>query len=106
MFNPTKIYIRYSHFDLSLSAMLDFPSLPSISINCLATALLNHDKMTRTNKHTYTGLAWGVGVLAILTALLPIALQGGEEEFEKMKNQDADTWGSGNADALNKNRRR
>jgi hypothetical protein len=46
------------------------------------------------------GLAWGVGVLAILTALLPIALRGGEEAFEEMKEQDKDKWGSGKSDAL------
>ena len=39
------------------------------------------------------GLAWGVGVLAILTALLPIALRGGEEAFEEMKDRDKDKWG-------------
>jgi len=48
------------------------------------------------------GLAWGVGVLAILTALLPIALRGGEEAFEDMKEKDADTWGTGNKDRLSK----
>jgi len=54
----------------------------------------------------HTGLAWGAGVLAILTALLPVVLQGGEEEFEKMKEQDSGTWGKGSADPLNKKRRR
>lgn len=47
-------------------------------------------------------LAWGVGVLAILTALLPVALKGGEEAFEEMKDRDSDKWGSGKSDALNK----
>ena len=48
------------------------------------------------------GLAWGVGVLAILTALLPIALRGGEEAFEEMKDRDKDAWGTGGKDTLNK----
>jgi hypothetical protein len=48
------------------------------------------------------GLAWGAGVLAVATALLPIALKGGEEAFEEMKSQDADTWGTGNSNRLNK----
>ena len=48
------------------------------------------------------GLAWGVGVLAILTALLPLALRGGEEAFEEMKEKDAPTWGTGNKDKLTK----
>lgn len=42
------------------------------------------------------GLAWGVGVLAILTALLPIALRGGEDAFNEMKERDADTFGKSN----------
>lgn len=40
------------------------------------------------------GLAWGAGVLAILTALLPLALQGGEEAFEEMRMKDEDKWGN------------
>ncbi len=48
------------------------------------------------------GLAWGAGVLAVGTALLPIALKGGEEAFEEMKSQDEDTWGTGNSNRLNK----
>ena len=46
------------------------------------------------------GLAWGAGVLAILTALLPIALRGGEEAFEEMKERDSDKWGTGSSDSL------
>jgi hypothetical protein len=52
------------------------------------------------------GLAWGAGVLAILTALLPIALKGGEEAFEEMKEQDKDKWGSGKSDSLNSRRKK
>mmetsp|Transcript_49114 Transcript_49114/g.141196 ORF Transcript_49114/g.141196 Transcript_49114/m.141196 type:complete len:131 (+) Transcript_49114:80-472(+) len=50
------------------------------------------------------GIAWAGGVLAILTALLPIALQGGEDAFNEMKDRDADKWGTGNSDALNRRR--
>jgi len=47
------------------------------------------------------GLAVGGGILAILTALLPILLRGGEEAFEEMKDRDSDTFGkSGNKDVL------
>jgi hypothetical protein len=46
------------------------------------------------------GLAWAVGVLAVGTALLPLALQGGEEAFNEMKEKDADKWGKGGTDAL------
>jgi hypothetical protein len=46
------------------------------------------------------GVAWAVGVLAVATALLPLALQGGEEEFNKMKEKDADQWGKGGTDTL------
>lgn len=47
------------------------------------------------------GLAWGVGVLAILTALLPIALRGGEEAFNEMSERDSTTFGKNNNDILN-----
>lgn len=46
------------------------------------------------------GLAWGAGILAILTALLPVLLKGGEEAFEEMKERDKDTFGSNKADVL------
>lgn len=48
------------------------------------------------------GLAVGVGILAILTALLPIALQGGEKAFEEIKERDANTFGKKNSDVLKK----
>lgn len=38
------------------------------------------------------GIAWAAGVLAILTALLPLALQGGEKAFEEIKERDKDTF--------------
>ena len=47
------------------------------------------------------GIAVGAGVLAILTALLPVVLQGGEEAFEEMRQSDEGKWGSGNSDRLN-----
>lgn len=50
------------------------------------------------------GLAWGVGVLAILTALLPIALKGGEEAFEEIREREQDSFGK-NKDVL-KNRKK
>ena len=46
------------------------------------------------------GIAVGGGILAILTDLLPIALRGGEEAFEEMKESDSQMWGSGNRDRL------
>lgn len=51
------------------------------------------------------GVAWVGGIFAVGTALLPIALQGGEEAFEEMKANDRDTFGKSN-DVLNRNRRR
>ena len=46
------------------------------------------------------GLAVGGGLLAIGTALLPIALRGGEEAFEEIKDRDAGTFGKKNKDVL------
>ena len=47
------------------------------------------------------GLAWGAGVVVILTAAVPVFMQGGEEAFEEMRERDAGNWGSGNSDRLN-----
>jgi len=46
------------------------------------------------------GIAVGAGVLAILTALLPIALRGGEEAFEEIREREAETFGKNNKDVL------
>jgi hypothetical protein len=46
------------------------------------------------------GIAWALGVVAVGTALLPLALQGGEEAFNDMKDKDADKWGKGSVDTL------
>ena len=48
------------------------------------------------------GIAVGGGLLAILTALLPVALKGGEEAFEEIKDRDVDTFGKRNTDLLKK----
>jgi hypothetical protein len=48
------------------------------------------------------GLAVGAGILAILTALLPIALQGGEKAFEEIRERDENTFGKKNSDVLKK----
>ena len=50
------------------------------------------------------GLAWGAGLLAIATALLPIAMQGGEEAFEEMRQSEEADWGKGSSNKLNKRR--
>jgi hypothetical protein len=52
------------------------------------------------------GIAWAGGVLAILTALLPVALRGGEEAFEEMKERDAGKFGTGDSSALDGRRKR
>jgi hypothetical protein len=44
------------------------------------------------------GLAVGVGILTILTALLPLALQGGEEAFNEIRDRDSSTFGKSNKD--------
>jgi hypothetical protein len=45
------------------------------------------------------------GVLAVLTALLPLLLKGGEEAFEEMKEMDKDKWGNNSSDTLKKKKR-
>jgi hypothetical protein len=52
------------------------------------------------------GIAWAGGVLAILTALLPVALRGGEEAFEEMRERDEGKFGTGDSSSLNSRKRR
>ena len=51
------------------------------------------------------GIAWAAGVLAVATALLPLALQGGEDAFNEMKDRDAAEWGTGTTDALKRRKK-
>jgi hypothetical protein len=51
------------------------------------------------------GIAVAGGVLAILTAAVPIFLQGGEEAFEEMRERDEGQWGTGKTDAVTRKRR-
>ena len=51
------------------------------------------------------GLAWGVGVLAIATAAVPIFLKGGEEALEEMREREGNTFGKGGVDLGKKKRR-
>lgn len=39
------------------------------------------------------GLAAGLGVLAILTAAVPVVLAPGEDAFNEMKDRDQGKWG-------------
>lgn len=51
------------------------------------------------------GIAVGAGILAIATALLPVALRGGEEAFEDIRERDKKTFGAkSNKDVLKKRR--
>lgn len=50
------------------------------------------------------GIAVVGGLFAILTAAVPVFMQGGEEAFEEMRERDAGNWGTGRSDSLNKRR--
>lgn len=39
------------------------------------------------------GLAAGLGVLAIITAAVPVILAPGEDAFNEMKDRDEGKWG-------------
>lgn len=52
------------------------------------------------------GIAVGLGIVAILTAAVPVFMQGGEEAFNEMKERDSGNWGSGQTDALSKKKKR
>ncbi|KAL3941010.1 MAG: hypothetical protein SGBAC_004551 [Bacillariaceae sp.] len=51
------------------------------------------------------GIAVAGGILAILTAAVPVFTQGGEEAFNEMRDRDSSQWGTGQTEALNKNKR-
>mmetsp|Transcript_24541 Transcript_24541/g.67763 ORF Transcript_24541/g.67763 Transcript_24541/m.67763 type:complete len:131 (+) Transcript_24541:161-553(+) len=52
------------------------------------------------------GVAWLGGIVAVGTALLPLALSGGEEAFEEMKERDAGKFGTGDSSGLDRKRKR
>lgn len=72
----------------------------------LAEEAVNGDEYEYGAVNAPIGVAWAVGCLAILTALLPIALQGGEEAFEEMRKEDEGVWGTGKTSALDRKRGR
>jgi len=51
-------------------------------------------------------VAWVGGVFAVGTALLPIALQGGEDAFNEMRENDKGTFGTGDSSALDRRSKR
>jgi len=51
------------------------------------------------------GIAWGVGVLAILTSFLPLALKGGEEALDDMRENEGYSFGKGKDMLKGKKRR-
>jgi len=52
------------------------------------------------------GIAWAAGSVLILTSLLPLALQGGEEAFEEMRERDSVSFGKKNSDVLKGRKKR
>lgn len=69
----------------------------SLSMNCPDAFMLRFSILSR---------FLFLGCLAILTALLPLALRGGEEAFEEIKERDAGKWGTGDSSSLNKKKRK
>jgi hypothetical protein len=51
-------------------------------------------------------VAWVGGLFAIGTALLPIALSGGEDAFNEMKEADKGKFGTGDSSALDRKSKR
>ena len=48
------------------------------------------------------GLAVGAGLLAIITAAVPVLLSPGEEAFEEIRSREESTFGKKNSDVLKK----
>ena len=51
-------------------------------------------------------VAWIGGIFAVGTALLPIALSGGEDAFNEMKEADKGKFGTGDSSALDRKNKR
>lgn len=51
-------------------------------------------------------VAWIGGIFAVGTALLPIALSGGEDAFNEMKEADKGKFGTGDSSALDRKSKR
>jgi hypothetical protein len=81
-------------------------ALTVAAINLAPLAALAEDDYEYGAVDAPIGIAVGGGVLAILTALLPVVMKGGEEAFEEIKDQSADSFGKkDNANVLNQKKK-
>jgi hypothetical protein len=104
----------FSRPELRLQAVQQSPSLNAKIAAALTVAAINIAPLAALAEEDYEygavdapiGIAVGGGILAILTALLPVVMKGGEEAFEEMKDQSADSFGAkDNKDVLNSKRK-
>eukprot|EP00980_Cylindrotheca_fusiformis_P009148 scaffold1992_cov113-Cylindrotheca_fusiformis.AAC.13 len=91
------IYERVSQFAAATAAL--------IATSPLASLAEEADDYEYGAVDAPIGIAVAGGILAILTAAVPIFMQGGEEAFNEMRDRDSDVWGTGTTDALKKKRK-
>lgn len=101
--NPTQLAATRKHID-NITKAATTAAVVIATNPLVALAAEQPDDYEYGAVNAPIGLAWGVGVLAILTALLPIALRGGEDAFNEMKERDADSFGK-NRDVLKSRRK-
>ena len=105
----------FSRPELRLQAVQNSPGVSAKIAAALTVAAINLAPLAALAEEDYEygavdapiGIAVGGGVLAILTALLPVVMKGGEEAFEEMKDQSADSFGKkDNKDVLSAKRKK
>jgi hypothetical protein len=105
----------FSRPELRLQAVQNSPGVSAKIAAALTVAAINLAPLAALAEEDYEygavdapiGIAVGGGVLAILTALLPVVMKGGEEAFEEIKDQSADSFGKkDNKDVLSGNRKK
>lgn len=108
-FVPRAALPRPSHLEASLQQQLEIKAATAaafIVANVPAVVSAVEEDYEYGAVDAPIGIAVAAGVLAILTALLPIALRGGEEAFEEIRERDKDTFGSKDADILKSKRKK
>jgi hypothetical protein len=105
----------FSRPELRLQAVQNSPGVSAKIAAALTVAAINLAPLAALAEEDYEygavdapiGIAVGGGILAILTALLPVVMKGGEEAFEEIKDQSADSFGKkDNKDVLSANRKK
>lgn len=102
----TRLLASNNNDDFMTTALAKTAAVSAALAAALPSAALAAVSEVNTEDYEYgavdapIGLAWAAGTVLILTSLLPLALKGGEEAFEEMREADEGKFGSGDLSAL------